>query len=217
MAQNHPITSSFLLGKETTNFYKKYFKEVNPHITANNKNIFLLKEVADAFEKLYQAAKKDGIKLTLLSGFRSFEKQKQIWQFKYHEKYRHIKLKKERIEKIMNFSSMPGTSRHHWGTEIDVVSLNNAFFKKGYGKKVFLWLKKNGPAFGFFQVYTPGRFYGYNEESWHFTYLPLSQIYLKSYQQLISAKDIRGFDGDFLVKKLNIIQKYVFGINPKLF
>ena len=150
MTQDHSITPAFLLGKENALFYQEHLKKVNPQMTLKNKNVFLVKEASISFEEMYREALKDGIKLTLLSGFRSFAKQKQIWQFKYNKKYRQIKIEEERIEKIMNFSSMPGTSRHHWGTDIDVVSLNNSFFKKGYGKKVFSWLKKNGARFGFF-------------------------------------------------------------------
>ena len=216
LAQDHPLTKDFLLGKETTNFYKRHFRKVDPRMCS--KPIFLVKEVADAFEALYRAAERDSIRLTLLSGLRTFAAQKRIWEHKYHHKYRYLfDNETQKIKKIMEYSAMPGTSRHHWGSDIDVVSLHNAFFKKGYGQKVFLWLKKNGRRFGFIQVYTAGRGYGYKEERWHYTYFPLSAIYLKAYKKHISAKDIYGFSGDHLVEKLNIINQYVFGINSELF
>ena len=214
-SQSPPITKSFLLGQEKDKFYHQYFKKVNARMCS--KSIFLIKEVADAFELLYKAAEQEGIHLTLISGFRSFEDQKRIWIFKYQSKYRYLyDSEEQRIKKIMEFSSMPGTSRHHWGTDIDILSLKNAYFDRGHGRKAFLWLSKNAPRYGFRQVYTPNRAYGYNEERWHFSYFPLSREYLMAYKKKISPKDIYGFPGYKLIKKLNIIDKYVFGINPKL-
>lgn len=180
------------------------------------KPVFLLKEVADAFEKMYRAAEKEGFRLTLISGFRSFSHQKRIWQKKHKTNPYLYENEEMRILKIMEYSAMPGTSRHHWGSDIDVVSLKNSFFEKGYGQEVFLWLKKNGNRFGFRQVYTAGRAHGYKEERWHFTYFPLSTEYLMAYKKQIQPSDIYGFSGDLLVGKLDIIEKYVLGINPEL-
>ncbi|NJK84501.1 MAG: M15 family metallopeptidase [Saprospiraceae bacterium] len=41
----------------------------------------------------------------------------------------------ERALKILKYSSMPGTSRHHWGTDIDLNSFSNSYFEQGEGKK----------------------------------------------------------------------------------
>jgi len=71
-----------------------------------------------------------------------------------------------------------GTSRHHWGTDIDLNSFNNKYFESGKGKKIYDWLTSNASSFGFCQPYTPKgdhRPHGYNEEKWHWSYQPVSQ------------------------------------------
>ena len=55
---------------------------------------------------------------------------------------------------ILTYSSMPGTSRHHWGTDIDFNSLENSYFDAGDGLKVYEFLKRCGEELGFMQVYT---------------------------------------------------------------
>ncbi len=49
---------------------------------------------------------------------------------------------------------MPGTSRHHWGTEIDLNALNNKWFENGKGLKVYQLAYKNAAQYGFHQPYT---------------------------------------------------------------
>ena len=53
---------------------------------------------------------------------------------------------------ILLYSSMPTTSRHHWGTDMDINSLENSYFASGQGLKEYTWLKKNAAKFGFCQV-----------------------------------------------------------------
>ena len=92
---------------------------------------------------------------------------------------------------------MPTTSRHHWGTDIDLNSLSNSYFEQGKGKKEYEWLIENANKYGFYQVYTSkenGRT-GYNLEKWHWSYLPLASEYLKFYNANITYKDISGFKG----------------------
>lgn len=123
----------------------------------------------------------------------------------------------ERAKKILEYSSMPSTSRHHWGTDIDINSLDNSYFTKGKGKKEYEWLVKNANDFGFYQVYTNknnGR-KGYNMEKWHWSYLPLANKYLNYYNKNIKYKDIKGFNGSKFAKKLNIIKDYVNGVSKK--
>lgn len=161
---------------------------------------------------MYDQAKKEGIQLKILSGTRNFNYQKSIWDRKW-KKYNKLPPKK-RVLKILEFSSMPSTSRHHWGTDIDLNNLNNSYFEKGKGKKEYEWLVKNAPKYGFYQVYTSkknGRT-GYNMEKWHWSYFPLAKSYLNFYKKNISYKDIKGFQGANIAKDINVIKKYVDGI-----
>lgn len=113
---------------------------------------------------------------------------------------------------------MPATSRHHWGTDIDLISLNNSYFDKGKGKKEYEWLKMNANNFGFYQVYTNkknGRT-GYNLEKWHWSYLPLANEYLDYFNKYVTYDDIDGFMGAEISKRVNIIERYVNGVSNKV-
>jgi LAS superfamily LD-carboxypeptidase LdcB len=110
---------------------------------------------------------------------------------------------------------MPGTSRHHWGTDIDLNSLESSYFKSGEGLKVYQWLAGHGFEYGFCQPYTSksaGRT-GYEEEKWHWSYLSLSREFLDAYRKHIQDSDISGFQGEETVVSLKIREEYVGGIS----
>lgn len=209
---NSTINNNFVLGKFNYRNDTTFVKIDSEHST---KSIYLNKEVYTAFKKMYHQAQKDNIKLTIVSGTRNFYEQKSIWERKW-KKYNYLNAK-ERAEKILEYSSMPTTSRHHWGTDIDLINLNNSYFEKGKGKAQYNWLVKNANYFGFYQVYTNkenGRT-GYNLERWHWSYLPLASKYLNYYNNNISYKNINGFKGSELAESVNMISGYVNGISIK--
>lgn len=152
-----------------------------------------LKRMADDFEA-YKAAfntgagKKTGrtvrISFQAISGFRSFDDQKGIWDAKWIGKRKSngvslasIADPAKRGRAILEYSSMPGTSRHHWGTDVDLNSLVNSFFDTGDGKFLLDWLTANAPRYGFQRPYTAGRTGGYNEERWHWSYVPRASVF----------------------------------------
>ncbi|MCA0131819.1 M15 family metallopeptidase [Winogradskyella alexanderae] len=207
------IDKAFVLGKfnykTDTNFIK-----VDPKYSS--KEIYLNMEVYEAFIEMYDHAEKDGISLKIISGTRNFSEQKAIWERKW-VKYTYLE-PKERAEKILEYSSMPSTSRHHWGTDLDLNSLNNSYFNGGKGKSEYEWLKANANNFGFYQVYTEksiGRT-GYNLEKWHWSFLPLASKYLDFYNKNIEYSDIRGFKGDTLASEMKMIHNYVNGLSKKV-
>jgi LAS superfamily LD-carboxypeptidase LdcB len=165
-----------------------------------------------------EAAKKEGVVLSVLSATRNYDYQKGIWERKWNgAKYKGWK-DADIASDILKYSSMPGTSRHHWGTDLDFNSVEPSYFKTGNGKKVYDWLQKNAASFGFYQTYTSkenGRT-GYNEEAWHWSYLPLAKDFLTQYNQLISYTDFSGFKGSATAKELNVIEVYVNGIEKAL-
>ncbi len=89
---------------------------------------------------------------------------------------------KEREREILVASSAPGISRHHWGTDFDLFSLNPINFVDG--KRLadeYRWLFQHGYQFGFVQPYrNPTSEHQYMEERWHWTYYPVAQA-LKEY------------------------------------
>lgn len=207
------IENAFLLGKFD---YKAHDSFVKVESKFSSKTIYLQTEVIKAFEKMHEAAKQDGVNLVIVSGTRNFEEQKRIWNRKWN-KYNTLQ-PIERIKKIMEYSSMPSTSRHHWGTDMDLNNLNNSYFTKGEGKKIYDWLVANANDFGFYQVYTNtsnGRT-GYNLERWHWSYLPLAANYLNSYNSTVTYSDINNFEGSIFAEELDIISEYVNGVSIKV-
>ena len=111
---------------------------------------------------------------------------------------------------------MPGTSRHHWGTDIDLNDLNNPYFEKGKGKKIYDWLVANAHEYGFCQVYSeqgPERPYGYFEEKWHWSYVPVARRLTEQYKLKIQNMDITGFEGSHTAVAIDMVNNYVLGIN----
>lgn len=188
------------------------FVEVDPQDA--NKEVYLHKETYEAFQAMADSAKKDGISFVIVSGARNFEYQKAIWDRKWNASSAATDL--EKAQGILEYSSMPMTSRHHWGTDIDLNNLNNSYFEEGQGKKEYEWLKAHANDFGFYQPYSDkslnGRT-GYNEEKWHWSYLPLASQYLKYYNQHITNADIEGFEGSELATEINMVKNYVNGVS----
>ncbi|OMP29945.1 M15 family metallopeptidase [Mangrovimonas sp. DI 80] len=205
--------TDFLLGKFN---YKKDSTFTKVSDVHSSKTLYIKKEVYEAFINMYNHAKADNIDLKIISGTRNFYEQKAIWERKW-EKYSSLD-SIDRALKILEYSSMPSTSRHHWGTDVDLNNLNNSYFETGRGEKEYNWLINHAHTYGFHQVYTSktnGR-KGYNMEKWHWTYLPLSEGYLTFYNKNVKLKDITGFKGADLAYKLNVIEVYVNGISNSL-
>jgi len=203
------ITSDFVLGKFNYQSDSTFVK-VDSRYSA--KEIYLNYTVYKAFLEMSRKAKKDSIDFKIISGTRNFYEQKAIWNRKWNL-YSNLN-PIDRAKKILEYSSMPSTSRHHWGTDIDLNSLNNSYFNTGKGLKTYQWLQSNANSFGFYQVYTNknnGRT-GYNEEKWHWSFVPLASKYLEFYNSNIKTEDISEFEGSHLAKDLRIIEDYVNGI-----
>ena len=204
------ITKDFVLGKFNYTKHDAFEKVSASH---SSKTIYLNKNCYEAFKAMYKQAKADGINLKIISGTRNFYEQKSIWERKW-KKYESLD-PNARALKILEYSSMPTSSRHHWGTDMDLNNLNNSYFEKGEGLKIYNWLLKHAKAYGFKQVYTEkthGRT-GYNKEKWHWSYMPLAETYLEFYNANISYADIIDFKGFEQAQELDVIKYYVNGIS----
>ena len=202
----------------------KFKVEIHPDFVLVDKKyhdkseMYLQKQTLESFIKMREAAEKDGIQLTIISGTRDFYSQKSIWERKYNNYKKEELSEVEIIKKIMLWSSMPTTSRHHWGTDIDINGFDDYFSEENKkANKEYKWLLINTPKFDFCQVYTEKgegkRRTGYNEEKWHWSYMPLACKYLNLYQEIVTYEDINGFSGSQFAKEMDIINKYVFGIS----
>jgi len=191
---------------------------------ADREGLFLRKDTYEAFRKMYNHAASDGIRLQIRSATRNFNYQKGIWEAKWNG----TKLieggenlaettpdPKERALKILRYSSMPGTSRHHWGTDIDLNNFENSWFEKGDGLDIYNWLKKHAAEYGFCQTYTAGREHGYLEERWHWTYMPVSSKLTALAKQELKNEMIKGFSGSEAAVMLDVVKYYVLAINQE--
>ncbi|RMG63458.1 MAG: D-alanyl-D-alanine carboxypeptidase family protein [Bacteroidetes bacterium] len=195
------------------------------HTGGSARGRYLHHEAYAAFKKMHAAATADGISLTILSATRNFAYQKGIWEAKWtgaravggRNLAQAVADPEERARIILRYSSMPGTSRHHWGTDFDLNAFENSYFQSGKGLKEYEWLKANAADFGFGQPYTekgPDRPHGYEEERWHWSYLPVAKIYLAAYQAQVCPEMITGFAGAETAASIDVIAHYVGGVAP---
>ena len=157
---------------------------------------------ANAFAALCEDARKAGFDPAIASSYRSFDRQLAIFNAKVsgartvHDDDGAIVAMEaltpvQQLHAILRFSALPGTSRHHWGTDFDINSLNPAYYRNGTGKVIYDWMLANAPDFGFCLVYTEDRDGGYQWEPWHWSFRPLSSSMLRDWNELYEAKKIR--------------------------
>ncbi len=175
--------------------------------------------------RMAEAAKEDRVNLRVVSPFRSYSDQVRIWEGKWNgttavdggklpETHPDPEI---RALKILEYSSMPATSRHHWGTDFDLNNLTNSWFDTGEGKQVYDWLNAHAADYGFCQVYTvkgKDRPTGYEEERWHWSYIPVAARYLAQYPSTVGYDHITGFAGSETAAKIDVIGNYVQAIGP---
>lgn len=208
------VTKDELLGKINPASHSDFIKVDKVH-AAKDADMYLRKQVYEAFRTMAEAAKKEGVSLKILSATRTFDYQKGIWERKWSREGYKGQSEASIARDIMRYSAMPGTSRHHWGTDVDFNSVDPSYFSTGTGRKVYEWLSTNASTFGFCQTYSnkSGGRTGYEEEKWHWTYVPLSSVYLQAYSAQITYADIKGFSGSKSAKELRVIEDYVLGID----
>lgn len=194
-------------------------------IPTGGRPIWLRKETAVALKDLYVALKRDhpAIEFWVTSGTRNRVSQKGIWEAKWSGRTlvegRALPQSHPdplaRARKILEFSSMPGTSRHHWGTDFDLNALTNTYYNTGNGKTLFGWLQANAARFGFCQPYTAGRKGGYREERWHWSFVALSRPLLRAWVEIIKPdreKRMGPFAGQAVA--IPMAPEYVETIHP---
>ncbi|SIT89487.1 M15 family metallopeptidase [Edaphobacillus lindanitolerans] len=124
-------------------------------------------EARAAFDEMAAAAKLDGFELAPFSTFRTFERQKELY-----DQY----VARDGVEAADRYSARPGYSEHQTGLTFDIGEANqeqhwarNSFGDTEAGK----WLFANAHRFGFILRYPEGKedITGYMHESWHYRYV----------------------------------------------
>lgn len=204
----------------------------NPDIIGDSYTSTMHKETKNALEEMKRAAVTEGIHIEVVSAYRSFERQKEIFEAKYEQYTSQGFTPAQSITKIIEYSTIPGTSRHHWGTDLDLIDANAVrpknvlqpehFHGKGPFCKLKEWMDLHSETYGFYEVYTDNPLRkGFKYEPWHFSYAPVSRPMLAEYRLLniksiLLEEKIKGaayFTDDFIS---NYIAQNILDINPNL-
>jgi len=164
-------------------------------------------------------AARAGIDLRPVSSFRDFERQRVLWNRKWSGErplYDRAGVELDpaqlsdakRVDAILCWSAVPGGSRHHWGSDIDVIDaaampegyqvqlLPSEYAPGGVFERLTAWLDRNMHRFGFHRPYASDRG-GTGVEPWHISYAPVARraiedLSLPVLRRAIAASDLLG-------------------------
>ncbi|HEY4210062.1 MAG TPA: M15 family metallopeptidase [Steroidobacteraceae bacterium] len=197
-------------------------------------------EAAEALLAMRSAARADGIQLAVVSAFRDFKRQIAIWDGKFSGARtvfdRHGQAvdwpglaDSAKVHAILQWSALPGASRHHWGTDFDVIDCAavgqdyrpqltaDEFDARGVFAKLSSWLQTQASQFGFFRPYDRDRG-GVLPEPWHLSYAALSVPALEAFTLELLTDTVRGSDleGKACVLEMlpEIYERYVKNLAP---
>jgi LAS superfamily LD-carboxypeptidase LdcB len=156
----------------------------------------LHQHVVTPFRGLKRAAASAGFRLEAVSSFRDFDRQLLIWNRKFNGelplydatglRLDTFKLSPgERVTAILLWSALPGASRHHWGTDFDLIDAGTPpgrqaalvaaeFAPGGPFAALSAWLAEHAAHFGFFRPFR-GKRSGVQAEPWHYSFAPVAE------------------------------------------
>ena len=172
--------------------------QLRTHIAdLSDPNCALHTQVIAPFLSLRRAALAQGFDVVPHSSFRDFSRQLTIWNGKfsgerpmYDASGQLIEVGRlapaERVEAILLWSALPGASRHHWGTDVDLIDRDataadyqvrlspEEFDPGGAYAPLAKWLENNAARFGFFRPFR-GVLSGVRPEPWHYSFAPVAE------------------------------------------
>ena len=194
---------------------------------------------AEGLIAMRNAARTAGIDLDVVSGFRDFNRQLAIWSGKFNgsralldasgcEINRADLYESALIDAILIWSALPGASRHHWGSELDVIDaaalpagvrpqlVTGEFAAGGCFERLNGWLDSNMRRFGFFRPYATDRG-GVQPEPWHLSYAEvatpaLEVLSLDVLREALEEADMPGRQ-TVLARLPQLYQRYVLAID----
>lgn len=153
--KNFSVSSTFI----PNNLVKVVDIPFSPQSTEEEK--YMDEEAASSLVSMINAASKQGVYLYGLSGYRSFETQKEIYNNRVRDYGR---------EYANKYVAKPGKSEHQLGLAMDIATSNGFIYE---GTKEALWIEENAHNYGFIIRYIKGKenITGYNYEPWHVRYV----------------------------------------------
>ena len=126
-------------------------------------------KVAKHYEKMFEAAQKDGVYLTPCSGYRSYDLQERNYNNKiaYYESLGYSK--EDAAVKAATIIMPPGSSEHNLGYAMDIVCVDEWF----EDTDEFQWLMENAADYGFILRYPKDKqdITKVTYEPWHWRYV----------------------------------------------
>ncbi len=146
----------------------------------------LLSEFTIAFTKMKNDAAKEGITLTVVSGYRSYTRQTTL--------YNNYVARDGKVN-ADTYSARPGHSEHQTGLAADLNLVDTSFENTKAGK----WLAKNCYKYGFILRYPKGKesITGYIYEPWHFRFIGDEAENLYNNGNWISLEEYLGIDSKY--------------------
>jgi LAS superfamily LD-carboxypeptidase LdcB len=171
---------------------------------------------ADALLAMRAAAAAAGIDVVPVSGFRDFWRQLAIWNAKYSGARELLDAHSvpldaagldpaQRVAAIMNWSALPGASRHHWGSDCDVIDrsalapgakvdlLGADYGEGGRYERLSDWLAAHAADYGFFRPYDEDRG-GVRPEPWHLSFAPVAAPALAALSLEVLGEALAGIE-----------------------
>lgn len=203
---------------------------------------FINTRMVQSFMELKRSAAEAGFDLQIASAYRDYERQLKIWNSKALGErpllddagnlLNYSTLSPHQIVfSILRWSALPGASRHHWGSDIDIydgrtqraeeVKLEPAeCVGNGPAARMHEWLDDQmaqGQAFGFYRPYKTDRG-GVSPERWHISYEPVSRYYASYYTSSLFKKNILESDlqfKDVVLENIDeIYQRFFLNVDP---
>ena len=186
---------------------------VRTHIADVSERRFALHtHVVSPFLNLRRAALAAGFDLEPISSFRDFSRQLAIWNGKFSGEKPMLDASgqsieaselspMQRVDAILLWSALPGASRHHWGTDVDLIDRRaispdhrveltpQEFAPAGPFAPLAAWLETNAARYGFFRPFR-GVLSGVQPEPWHFSFAPAAENARRSLTPAVLRKAI---------------------------
>ena len=111
-------------------------------------------------EMVAAAAAGDGVRLLIVSGYRSYEYQAELIRKKISAG--------QTIEEILKVSAAPGYSQHHTGGAVDIATPGSRPLTEEFETSdAFRWLTDHAAKYGFSMTYPRDNAHGFVFEPWH--------------------------------------------------
>lgn len=132
--------------------------EIGPNLVGRMQS--LAPEAAVRWQQMVEVASAAGIRLLIVSGFRSFDYQAQLIRNKLNDG--------QSIEDILMVNAAPGFSQHHTGRAVDIATPGSRPLTEEFEESDgFAWLQESAADFGFSMTYPRDNRFGFVYEPWH--------------------------------------------------